>query len=284
MRQAIPSKTAERVALRRAAHQIFDEPKVFEDPLALHIVGPEASAALQAGADEAQEPAARSRRAFFAARGRYAEDELASSVRRGVWQCVILGAGLDTFAYRNPFSGSGLRVFEVDHPATQVWKRECLQRAGIAIPSGLSFVPVDFEEQSLPAELDRGGFDARQSAFFSWLGVTPYLTRTAFDATIGFIARLPRNSEVVFDFLVERQFLTPLELDALRRLESRLELAGEPFKLFFDPARLEQDLRRSGFESVERLSAAELNHRYFADRADALRILSGHGNLMSARV
>ena len=284
MRQAIASRTAERVALHRAAHQIFDEPKVFEDPLALRIVGPEASAALRAGADEAQEPATRSRRAFFAARGRYAEDELAASVRRGVRQCVILGAGLDTFAYRNPFSGSGLRVFEVDHPATQAWKRNRLQRGGIAIPSGLSFVPVDFEEQSLPAELSRGGFDASQPAFFSWLGVTPYLTRTAFDATIGFIAGLPRNSEVVFDFLVERQFLTPLELAALRRLEPRLELAGEPFKLFFEPDKLEQDLRRSGFEPVERLGAAGINHRYFADRADALRILSGHGNLMSARV
>jgi methyltransferase (TIGR00027 family) len=284
MRQAIASRTAERVALRRAAHQIFDEPRVFEDPLALRIVGTEATAALQADQVEAQKPSARSMRAFFAARSRYAEDELASSVRRGVRQCVILGAGLDTFGYRNPFSGVDLRVLEVDHPATQTWKRERLEKAGIEIPPQLAFVPINFEEQSLAAELGRAGFDASQPAFFSWLGVTPYLTRTAFDGTITFIAALPRNSEIVFDFVVDRRFLTPLELDALRRLESRLELAGEPFKLFFEPARLEQDLRHLGFTHIECLASVEINRRYFADRADALRILSGHGNLLSARM
>jgi methyltransferase (TIGR00027 family) len=282
MRRAIASRTAERVALRRAAHQIFDEPRVFDDPLALRIVGMEAAAALEADQVEAQKSSVRSRRAFFAARSRYAEDELASSVCRGVRQCVILGAGLDTFGYRNPFSGVGLRVFELDHPAT--WKRERLEKAGIGIPPELSFVPIDFEEQSLAAELGRAGFDATQPAFFSWLGVTPYLTRTAFEGTISFIAALPRNSEIVFDFLVERHFLTPLELDALRRLESRLELAGEPFKLFFEPARLEQDLRQLGFAHIECLASVEINRRYFADRADALRILSGRGNLLSARM
>ena len=284
MRQASASRTAERVARRRAAHQIFDKPRVFEDPLALRIIGAEASAALRADPEEAQKPSARGMRAFFAARSRYAEDELASNVRRGVRQCVILGAGLDTFAYRNPFIGVGLRVFEVDHPATQTWKRERLQTVGIATPPGLSFVPIDFEEQSLPAELGRAGFDPSQPAFFSWLGVTPYLTRTAFDATVGFIAPLPRNSGVVFDFVIERPFLTPTEQVALSRLESRVELAGEPFKLFFEPAKLTQDLRQSGFEHVECLDAAEMNHRYFADRADALRIRGGSGRLLSARV
>ena len=284
MRPAIASRTAERVARRRAAHQIFDEPRVFEDPLALRIIGAEASAALPADPEEAQKPSARGMRAFVAVRSRYAEDELASSVRRGVRQCVILGAGLDTFAYRNPFTGVGLRVFEVDHPATQTWKRERLQTVGIATPPGLSFVPIDFEEQSLPAELGRAGFDPSQPAFFSWLGVTPYLTRTAFDATVGFIAPLPRNSGVVFDFVIERHFLTPTEQVALSGLESRVELAGEPFKLFFEPAKLTQDLRQSGFEHVEYLDAAEMNHRYFADRADALRIRGGSGRLLSARV
>ena len=139
------SRTARRVAIRRAAHQLLDHPRVLDDPLALRIIGAEAAEELRSNPKE-HHAFSRAFRAFMAARSRYAEDELAGAVERGVRQYVVLGAGLDTFAYRNPHAG--LRVFEVDHPATQAWKREQLSAAGIAIPAALTFVPVDFERQT----------------------------------------------------------------------------------------------------------------------------------------
>ncbi len=145
MHRTTPSKTAERVALHRAAHQIYDYLRVFDDPLALGIIGVEARAALATDPEEAQKSAARRRRAFFAVRSRYAEDVLATSIQSRVRQYVILGAGLDTFAYRNSSSKSAPRVFEVDHPATQAFKRELLAAAGITIPPELSFVPANFD-------------------------------------------------------------------------------------------------------------------------------------------
>ena len=147
-----PSKTAYRVALRRAAHQLLDVPKVLDDPVALRIVGREAAAALAADPRHFETtPIAPYLRAFMAARSRCAEDELALAVKRGVAQYVVLGAGLDTFAYRNPFST--LRVFEVDFPATQAWKQTCLADAGIVVPDSLRFVPVDFASQTIDERL-----------------------------------------------------------------------------------------------------------------------------------
>ncbi len=144
------SRTAHRVAIWRAAHQLFDHPRVLEDPLALAIIGSEAAEKLRSSQKEAESSIARAFRAFMAARSRYAEDQLAKAIAQGVAQYVVLGAGLDTFAYRNPHRG--LRVFEVDHPATQAWKRESLQRAGFEVPQSLVFAPVDFEKQQLAAE------------------------------------------------------------------------------------------------------------------------------------
>src|ERR1700684_280435 len=136
------SRTAQRVAIRRAAHQLLDQPRVLDDPLALRIIGSEAAEALRSDPKE-DHAFSRAFRAFMAARSRYAEDELARAVARGVTQYVVLGAGLDTFAYRNPHAG--LHVFEVDHPATQVWKRERVPAAGIAIPPSFTLFSIDFE-------------------------------------------------------------------------------------------------------------------------------------------
>src|SRR6202162_2165714 len=140
------SRTAQRVAIRRAAHQLLDQPRVLDDPLALRIIGADAAEGLGTKPKE-HHAFSRAFRAFMAARSRYAEDELARAVAEGVRQYVVLGAGLDTFAYRNPHPG--LRVFEVDHPATQAWKREQLQAAGITIPPALTFVHIDFEQKTL---------------------------------------------------------------------------------------------------------------------------------------
>jgi len=269
------SRTALRVAARRAAHQILDRPPVFEDPLALAVAGTETAAT------EASSP---SLRAFLAARSRFAEDELARAVARGVRQYVVLGAGLDTFAYRNPHAALGLRVFEVDHAATQEWKRGRLRAAGIEIPAETVFVAVNFERQSLADALPSAGLRAGEPAFFSWLGVVPYLTEGAFLATMSFIAGLPPASGVVFDYAVARHALSAREQLALEALASRVAAAGEPFQLFFEPAALAAQVRQLGFRHLEDLDAAEINSRYFRGRADRLSIRGRAGHLLCARV
>jgi methyltransferase (TIGR00027 family) len=282
MHNAKPSRTAQRVALRRAAHQILDDPKVFDDPLAVAIADGDSEPP-----GDARQPHSRSLRAFLVVRSRYAEDQLASAVERGVRQYVVLGAGLDTFAYRNPFQSAGLHVFEVDHPATQEWKRARLDEVHIPVPKEVTFAPVDFERQSIGFGLRDGlvqaGFDHQQPAFFSWLGVTPYLSRAAFDATIEFIASLPSASGVVFDFAVERSLLSPPQQLALDALAARVARAGEPFQLFFDPTALACDLARLGFVNIEDLNCDQINARYFAGRADGLAV-SGGGHLLSCQV
>jgi methyltransferase (TIGR00027 family) len=261
--------------MRRAAHQLIDEPKVFDDPLAGAIAG-EAE-----DGDSAQHPFSRALRAFLAVRSRYAEDQLARAVERGVKQYVVLGAGLDTFAYRNPYPG--VRVFEVDHPATQEWKRARLEEAHISIPDEVTFAPVDFERESLAEGLMRAGFDTQRPAFFSWLGVTPYLTRGAFDATVRFIAGMAPGSGVVFDYAIERRLLSKMQRTALDAMTARVARAGEPFQLFFDPAALQADLANMGFGEIEDLGKDAINTRYFAGRADGLAV-GGGGRLLCAWV
>ncbi len=273
------SRTAQRVAIRRAAHQLLDHPRVLDDPLALRIIGADAAEALRSSAREGH-GFSRAFRAFMAVRSRYAEDQIARMVAQGVKQCVVLGAGLDTFAYRNPHPS--LRVLEVDHPATQAWKRGQLQSAGIAIPPSLTFVPVDFERQVLGDELRQAGFRENEPVFFSWLGVTPYLTYAAFTTTLSFMAKMSAGSGVVFDFAINRKLLNPGQRIALDALASRVAAAGEPFQLFFDPARLQEELKGLGFHRTEFLDGEQLNARYFKDRTDGLRVRGGLGHLMGA--
>jgi methyltransferase (TIGR00027 family) len=275
------SRTAQRVAMRRAAHQLLDQPRVLDDPLALRIIGSEAAEELRSNPKE-HHAFSRAFRAFMAARSRYAEDELACAVGNGVGQYVVLGAGLDTFAYRNPHSG--LRVFEVDHPATQAWKRQRLLAARIAIPAALTFVPVDFERQTLAEGLGQSGFDLSAAAFFSWLGVTPYLTRDACMSTLSLIATMPAGSGVVFDFAVDPALLNPGQRQALDALSERVARYGEPFQLFFDPGKLRDELKSLGFCRTEFLQGKELNARYFNDRDDGLVVRGGLGHLMGAWV
>jgi len=273
------SRTAYGVALRRAAHQLFDHPKVLDDTLALRIIGEKAANELRGKAGEAQGRFSRAIRAFMAARSCYAEGQLVLAVSRGVKQYVVLGAGLDTSAYRSPHAN--LKIFEVDHPATQAWKRERLHAAGIEIPESLTFVPVNFEKQTLAEGLSQSGFDLNAPAFFSWLGVTPYLTREACMATFGFIAKLP-GSGVAFDFAVHRDLLNFKQKFALHLIAKRVAAAGEPFQLFFDPEQLAADLRQLGFTQIETLDDVQINARYFKDRSDGLRVGGGLGQLMCA--
>ncbi|QOY88472.1 class I SAM-dependent methyltransferase [Paludibaculum fermentans] len=282
MLEAKPSRTALRVAVRRAAHQILEDPPVFSDPLALAILGPEGAPWVAEERTRKDQLAGRTLRAFLAARSRYAEDELARAVEAGVRQYVLLGAGLDTFACRNPYASAGLRVYEVDFPSTQQWKRELLTTAGILVPDTATFVPMDFEHQTLASGLRAAGFQTEAPAFFACLGVVPYLTDEAFTSTLEFIASLPHGSGIAFDYAVARSALNLMEKLALDALAKRVAAAGEPFQLFFEPETLARRLRLLGFERIEDLGRDELNERYFLNRVDEFRLRGGLGRIAGA--
>jgi methyltransferase (TIGR00027 family) len=278
MEQAGASRTALSVALRRAAHQIYDSPLVFNDPMAVTILGSTYAEELRRTPLRPDRPFSIALRAFIVARSRYAEDKLARAVEAGIKQYVLLGAGVDTFAYRNPYPH--LQTFEVDHPATQQWKRDLLQRNQIAVPESVTYTPVDFERQSLSEQLRLSGFDPHTPAFFAWLGVVPYLTLEAFRTTLSFIADQPPGSGLTLDYGQPRSALPPLEQMAYDSLASRVEKAGEPFQLFFTPAEIAAELSR--FHNVEDLGSAEINARYFSGRSDQLAMRGSGVRFLSA--
>jgi methyltransferase (TIGR00027 family) len=261
-----PSKTAFRVALRRAIHQVLDRPPVFDDPIAVPLLG------ARFAFDPVREahPWARAFRAYMVARSRFVEDQLAAAVGAGVVQYVLLGAGLDTFAYRNPFTR--LQVFEVDFPATQAWKRRLLAEAGIAPPEKVGYIPLDFEHRTLAEGLREGGLDLGLPAFFGWMGVVPYLTLDAFRSTLETIAQLPKGSGVGFDFGLSPEMLGWRQRLAFKMLAARVARAGEPLQLFFTPESLEGELRQAGFAHWDLRDCAQLNRLYFEGRADGLRL------------
>jgi methyltransferase (TIGR00027 family) len=280
MRKDQPSRTAFRVAVLRAAHQLLDIPKVFDDLLAVAITGVGETALLASMPEESRDAASRYMRAFVAARNRYAEDQLAQAVQRGTRQFVILGAGLDTFAYRNPHPD--LNVFEVDHPATQTWKLHLVEASGIAIPDSVAFVPVDFAAQSLLEQLRLTGFKADAAAFFSWLGVTQYLTNETVLSTLKLISSLCPANGVVFDFAIPPSSLDARKQAAFEVLERRVRAAGEPFEAFFQPRDLALELKGMGFHHIEDLDGSQINSRYFKDRPDGLRVAGQLAHLICA--
>jgi methyltransferase (TIGR00027 family) len=266
------SRTALGAAGHRAAHQVLEGGRIFADPLAVRILGSYADELIKKAKAE---PERRGMRIFIAIRTRFAEDALAAAVARGVTQLVVLGAGLDTYAYRAP-AGERLRMFEVDHPATQAWKRERLTEAAIAIPESLTFVPIDFERETLAAALAAAGFDSKQPAFFTWLGVVPYLTEPAIEATLGFIASHPGGAHVVFDY-----GNPPGETDseyAARHeaLAARVAALGESLKSCFETDALHTKLRALGFREIEDIGPLKMRERYFPERAGALTDRGGH--------
>jgi len=284
MRENRPSATAERVAMLRALHQLLDDPKVFDDPLALCIIGRGQGEAMRADPHQFEaSPLASYLRAFVAARSRCAEDELGLAVRRGVAQYVILGAGLDTFAYRNPYAEGVIHVFEVDLPVMQAWKRAHLEEAGIGLPRDLTFAPIDFEAQTLEEGLANTGYDPGKGTFYSWLGVTEYLTIDAVSTTLRLIASAPKGSGVVFDYMVSPSLLTPSQRARFEALARRVASQGEPLQAFFDPGRLASDLKAMGFNRVEDCGPGEINSRYFKERSDGLQVGS-LSHLVIARV
>jgi len=253
-----PSRTAWGAARHRAAHQLLEGGRIFADPLAVPILG-ETPEILRA--DAAAHPERTPLRFFIAARSRFAEDRLAEGVaERGVAQLVVLGAGFDTQAYRNRLPG--LRIFEVDHPATQAWKRARLAEAGIAVPPALTFAPVDFEREELRERLLASGFDPQRRSFFAWLGVVPYLSAGAIRATLAMIAGLPGGAEVLFDYGEPAEGLSGRALAAHRDLADRVAAAGEPLRTQFVPETLHAQLGELGFTAIEDCGAVELAGLY----------------------
>ena len=272
MQTGQPSRTARAAAHHRAAHQVLENGRIFSDPLALRILGEDAGTVAR---EVAEKPSGARMRIFIAVRTRFAEDALAAAVERGVRQLVVLGAGLDTYAYRGALRHR-LRIFEVDHPATQQWKREQLAGAGIPLPDCLTFAPVDFERQSLPEGLASTGFDPAQPTFSTWLGVVPYLTKAAFWSTAGFIASLPNGAHVVFDYSDPPHTLPP-ELRALHDLgAARVAGLGEAWINYFEPEQLRAGLHDLGFNDVEDLGPPQIVSRYFPNRAGAVPERGGH--------
>jgi methyltransferase (TIGR00027 family) len=282
MNQGHPSQTAYYVALSRAAHQILDDPIVFEDPMAMKIVGSEGVSRIRSERRKFELRSSRYLRAFVVARSGFVEQELSIAVERGVRQYVILGAGLDTFAYRNPYSSFNLRIFELDLPTTQAWKRQRLDAAKIPIPECLTFVPIDFETEALADRLREAGFRTDEPALFSWLGVTMYLNRETMMNTMKSIAScaLP-GSEIVFDYVVLPSSLSFFWRLALSVVIHRMAKVGEPWRGFFEPDSLADDLRAIGFKHIEDIWPEQIDARFFDNRSDKLRIGS-FGHLIKA--
>jgi methyltransferase (TIGR00027 family) len=267
-----PSRTALAAAAHRAAHQLIEGGAIFADPLAVRILGQSAEEVVR----EANEhPARRRMRMFIAVRTRFAEDALTTACERGVRQVVVLGAGLDTLAYRSTL-GEGVRIFEVDHPATQAWKRERLAAAAIPIPSRLTFAPVDFERETLAEGLAAAGFDAAQQTFFTWLGVVAYLTEDAIWSTLGFVAGLAGGARVVFDYGDPPSSLPPEARAMYERGAEHVEALGEKWLTFFETAELHARLRGLGFREIEDLGPPQIRARFFPRYAGPNSERGGH--------
>jgi methyltransferase (TIGR00027 family) len=253
-----PSRTALMIARQRAAHQLLDHGAILNDPFALKILREDENAVLQFATAH---PQASIGRLFTAARSRIAEDALSKAVERGTRQIVILGAGLDTFALRNPHAAQQIRIYEVDYPATQTWKRQRLAEAQIALPPSLIFVPIDFERDKLGENLAAAGFQQTSPASFTWLGVVPYLTQDAIGRTLDYISSI-QNSEVVFDYMEPPEaFSENLKQLEMKRTE-QLEKLNERSLSRFDPAAIAAILRAHGFRAIEDINFQEIASKF----------------------
>ena len=277
-----PKPSAMLVAMQRAAHQLIEHPLVLDDPLALTILGKAQADALRKDLSNFRGPMAQGLRSSVVVRSRLAEDEWLAANERGVRQYVVLGAGLDTSAYRHAARPG--RIFEVDLPATQDWKRARLAETGIEVPQSVRYVPVDFETVSLADGLSAAGFDRKQPAFFSWLGVTMYLEEAAVFETLRFIGGCAKGSAVLFEYVVPFAGLSPMMRIAMEQMAAQLAQRGEPWKSFFEPEALAAKAAELGFSSSRTWTPQELNERYLANRADGLHIGAGPGRLMLATV
>ena len=290
------SWTAINCAAIRAAHLLLDhDPKIHRDDLAMALGGFESEGALRLSLDERLSGVTRefnrdlarfhfdALRALMAARNRYAEDELARALNDGTHQYVLLGAGLDTFAHRRPDLCDRLRIYELDYPSTQAWKRERLAQLKMQAPRNLTYVPVDFEREDPAERLAAAGCRLDQLVFVSWLGVTQYLEPEATVDTLHHVAGFAPGSEIVFEYVVPEDELEGIEREYLRACKARSARQSEPWLGLMRPAALMHHLNRMGFAEAIDLDAHAINERYFAGRKDRLRVAKAH-HLVKARV
>jgi methyltransferase (TIGR00027 family) len=266
-----PSRTLLVPAVRRAAHQLLDTPLIFNDPIAVGLV-PEASEhAIRNALEDHRRSEAMLVRSLFALRSRFAEDRLAAAAARGVRQYVILGAGLDTFPWRQPDFARGLRIFAADHVATLAWTQVRFWERGLPKPANLTFVAVDLEEHHLGERLAEFGFERETVSFLSVLGVMQYLERGAVEALLGFASSLRAGSEIVFSFILPDDELKGDEVDLTISGAALSQVMGEPWKSRLQPRELVDLLSRFGFSDVFHLTPELAQERYFAGRKDGLQ-------------
>ena len=278
------SYMAEATAMLRAMHQVVDdEPKVLDDPLAVRILGDRARRNLDASLERFQTPWLIKARTFAIMRSRFMEDHLAAAIKNGVSQYLILGAGLDTSAYRTAALRSDVQVFEVDHPDTQAWKLNRLSEARIEVPGNVTFVAVDFETQKLDQELCGRGFETGRTTFVSWLGVTYYLERGSVMETLRFISGLGSGTCLVFDFALEPAAVDEVERAAISKVSNVVASNNEPWLTHFLPGVLHEELEKLGFKDVLHLGRDDATRRYLKDRSDGLQ-LSDTLHVIFARV
>jgi methyltransferase (TIGR00027 family) len=262
------SRTMLRSAIRRAAHQLLDDPLILDDPIVVGLV-PEASE--QAVRDRLSDPIAlepKLYRYLFALRSRFSEDRLAQAAARGVRQYVMVGAGLDTFPWRQPGFASGMQIFAADHPASLVWTQGRLRERGMTKPSNLTYVPVDLEDRQLGEQLAACGFDLQTASFCSALGVIQYLDGDAVDALLRFASALQTGSEFVFSFAPPNDELDGDDLSAAINGASHTAALGEPWKNRQRSSHLVNRLTQLGFSDIYHLSPELAQQHYLANRND----------------
>jgi len=261
------SRSAMSAAVARGVHRLEDEPPwIFDDPFALTLVGPGWEAFAESGAQLAMPPCRA--RAGVVVRSRYPEDQLAA---RTCAQYVILGAGLDTFAWRRPDLVRRMRVFEVDHPATQAWKRERASLLALPADERHVYVPVDFATEDLATRLSAAGFDWSRPAFFSWVGTTMYLERSAIETTLRLVARCTPGSAMVLSYNPHEDLLDGDSLEFLAAVRRLVGGMGEPLRSFFAPVEIEALIARAGLVVCDHPTTEDLTARYCAGRSDGLR-------------
>lgn len=261
------SVTARGVAILRAAHQLIDGiPPILDDSVVIRLLGPDTERRIREELERHHSTPSRSIRSHVVLRSRVAEDLLREAVARGVTQYVLLGAGLDTFAYRQPEWARAIEIVEVDQPWSQAEKRRLLEEAGIDVPANVRFAGVDFERETLEAGLLRAGVAFDRPTFFSWLGVTMYLTREAIDAVLATVGSFAKGSGIVLTFAQPSE---PDEANG-RFFAERAAAVGEPWISYFTPEEIEATLRSHGFSDVRFLTREAAMREYYADRRDGL--------------
>jgi methyltransferase (TIGR00027 family) len=257
----------------RAVHQLLDaHPLILDDPAALTLLGEDALRQIKKSRKHHRTLEARALRAHFVLRSRFTEDRLAEAVERGIVQYVILGAGFDTFAFRQPVWARNLKIFEIDQPATQAQKLVRLSEAGMVILPNLRFAAIDFERESLRDGLIRNGVSMTEPTFFSWLGVTMYIQEEAINTVLRTVVEFPAQSEIVFTFTQPPDLLSGAESKFHSSLSKVVTDAGEPFVSYFTLAAIEGKLRDAGFKNIAFLSNDEAEKRYFRKRPPDLFI------------